>query len=194
MPVRTRLSLGAIATIGIVALAVRADSRQLQGSDEPQRALFQPAGKANVIVFVSSDCPIANGYAPEIQRIHASTREKGVTWTLVYEDVSIDAAATRAHRDQYGYRGIASVIDLDGTIARRAGATVTPEAVVVVPGGAVKYRGRIDNKYIAIGKARQVVTVHDLRDSIEAVLAGRAVAHAQTEAFGCFIPSRRYTP
>ena len=60
-----------------------------------------------------------------------------------------------------------------GAIAERAKATVTPQAVVVGPGGIVKYRGRIDNQYAALGKPRRVVTVHDLRDALDAVLAGR---------------------
>ena len=150
--------------------------------------LFMPAGKANVLVFVSSDCPISNGYAPEIQRICADARAKGVACTLVYEDGSIDAAAVQSHRDQYRYRDIPAVIDADGAIARRAKATVTPQAVVVDRAGVVKYRGRIDNQYAALGKPRRVVTAHDLRDAIAAVIAGRPVAQAETEALGCYIP------
>ena len=30
---------------------------------------FAPAGAANVIFFVATDCPISNSYAPEIQRV-----------------------------------------------------------------------------------------------------------------------------
>jgi len=153
-----------------------------------QGDLFTPSGKANVLVFISSDCPISNGYAPEIQQICADARAKGVPCTLVYEDASIDEAAVRLHRDQYRYRDISTVIDTDGAIARRAKATVTPEAVVIGSGGALKYRGRVDNKYDAIGKPRRVVTVHDLRDAIAAVIAGRPIAQAETKAFGCFIP------
>ena len=108
--------------------------------------------------------------------------------------MSIDAAAVRVHRDQYRYKDMPAVIDRDRAIAERAQARVTPEAVVVGAGGVVKYRGRIDNQYIALGKPRQVVTIHDLRDAIDAVESGRAVAHTDTEAFGCFIPPRRYQP
>jgi hypothetical protein len=149
--------------------------------------LFGPTGKANVLVFVASDCPISNGYAPEIQRICAEGRTKGVQCTLVYEDVSIDAASVRAHRGRYQYRDMPAAIDADGAIARRVRATITPQAVVLDRAGVVKYRGRIDNQYAALGKPRQVVTVHDLRDAIAAVVAGRPIAQPETEAFGCFI-------
>ena len=152
--------------------------------------LFRPAGKANVLVFVSSDCPISNGYAPEIQRICAAARPKGAACTLVYEDVSIDTAAVARHESDYRYRDMPAVVDRDRAMARRAKATITPQAVVVAPDGSIKYRGRIDNKFAALGKPRQVVTVHDLADAIAAVLAGRPVSNAETEAFGCFIDFR----
>src|SRR5262245_7579118 len=114
--------------------------------------LFAPAGAANVLVFVASDCPISNGYAPEIQRLCADYMKKGVTCTIVYEDASIDAAAVRAHREAYRYRDIPSVIDTRHEIATRAKVTITPEVAVIAAGGAVKYRGRIDNKYEKLGQ------------------------------------------
>ena len=173
--------------LSIVLLSSAAQMRDIDGA---VRDLFAPAGAANVLVFVASDCPISNGYAPEIQRICRDYRTKGVACSLVYEDMSIDAAHVRAHRDAYGYKDIPAVIDGDGAIAKRAAAIVTPQAVVVGPAGIVKYRGRIDNQYAALGKPRRVVTVHDLRDALDAVLARRPIANPQTEAFGCVIPGR----
>jgi len=152
--------------------------------------LFAPTGAAGVLFFVASDCPISNGYAPEIQRICDDYRAKGVSCSLVYEDVSIDEARVRAHGAAYRYKGMTTVIDGDRAIALRAKATVTPEAVVIGRGGIVKYRGRIDNQYAALGKPRRVVTTHDVRDALDAVLAGRAVAHPENQAFGCFIAPR----
>ena len=187
---RALFSFGVIAITTIAGLVLRAQSAPIRDVDGRAVDLFRPAGKANVLLFVSSDCPVSNGYAPEIQRICASSsRDKGTACTLVYEDVSIDAAAVRTHREQFRYGAIPAVVDKNRTIAQRAGATVTPTAVVVGAGGAIKYRGRIDNQFIALGKPRQVVTIHDLRDAIDAVFAGRPIAQPQTQAFGCFIPT-----
>ena len=171
-------------------LSIGAQTRDVDGI---ARNLFAPAGAANLLVFVASDCPISNGYAPEIQRICRDYRAKGVACSLVYEDMSIDAARVRAHRNEFSYTDMPAVIDGDGAIAKRAGATVTPQAVIVGSAGTVKYRGRIDNQYAALGKPRRVVTVRDVRDSLDAILAGRPVPHPDTEAFGCFI-SRRNQP
>ena len=155
------------------------------------RDLFRPTGPVGVILFVASDCPVSNGYAVEIQRVCDGARSKGGRCTLVYEDSSIEVAAVRAHRDEYRYREIPAVIDHEHTIARRARATITPQAVVVTPDAVIKYRGRIDDRYIALGKERRVVTSHDLRDAIDAVIGGRPVPNVETEAVGCFIPQTR---
>jgi len=53
--------------------------------------------------------------------------------------------------------------------------------------GAIRYRGRIDNGYAELGKPRQHVTSHDLRASIDALLAGRQVPTPETDALGCYI-------
>jgi hypothetical protein len=59
--------------------------------------------------------------------------------------------------------------------------------VLVDRGGAIRYRGRIDNAYADLGKPRQHVTSHDLRVSLDSVLAGRPVPTPETEALGCYI-------
>ena len=149
---------------------------------------FRPTGPAGVLLFVTSDCPISNAYAPEIERTCAAFAPKGVACTLVYEDLRIDEAAVRKHRGEFAYGAAVSfLIDADRAIATRARATVTPQAVVVDRSGAVRYRGRIDNKYVAIGKPRRVVTVHDLQDVLDAVVAGKPVTAPETTAFGCDI-------
>ena len=150
--------------------------------------------RVRVLIFVTSDCPISNGYAPEIQSICDAARTKGAACTLVYEDVAINAAAVAKHQAEYHYRNLTTVIDSDRAIATRMKATVTPQAVVVGPDDVVKYRGRIDNKYAALGRPRRVVTVHDLTDAIAAVVSGRPVAQTETEAFGCYIVPGRTRP
>jgi hypothetical protein len=71
--------------------------------------------------------------------------------------------------------------------ATHAKASITPQAFVIDRSGEIRYRGRIDNLYAALGKTRQQVTSHDLRDALDAVLVGGKVPHPETEALGCFI-------
>ena len=70
------------------------------------------------------------------------------------------------------------------------GATVTPEVVVLSGAGAVLYLRRIDNRNEDLGRSRTVTTEFDLRDALDAVLAGRPVTRPLTTAVGCGINLR----
>lgn len=174
-------------TLWPCALALVAGSLQLRGvNGEPVRPL-EPGGSANVLLFVATDCPVSNTYAPEIQRICAAAAPRGIACTLVYEDPGVTPDAVRHHLDEFRYKGLPAVIDADGSLAARVRATITPEAVVVDRGGAVRYRGRIDNFYAALGRPRQVVTAHDLEDALDALTAGKPVTPRDAPAIGCYI-------
>jgi hypothetical protein len=154
---------------------------------------FDPAGTAGIVFFLTSDCPISNGYAQEIQRVCREYGARGVGCSLMYEDLEIGGSASGLDGDvrrnvrEYGYAGIPAAVDRDRVIANHAKASVTPTAVVVDEAGAIRYRGRIDNFYAALGRPRQQVTERDLRDALDAVLAGRPVPRPETQAVGCFI-------
>jgi hypothetical protein len=169
-----------------VGTAAWASGRVLDIDGRPITPLH-PAAKAEVLFFVSTDCPISNSFAPEIQHICKDYAAKGVGCSLVYEDLQVDAATVRKHLDDYRYAGISAIIDADRTIAGQAGATITPEAVVIDSAGKVRYRGRINNSWADFGKPRQVVTVHDVRDALDAVIAGRSVSNPESRALGCYI-------
>ena len=148
---------------------------------------LQPAGPANVLIFTATDCPVSNGYAPEIQRVCSAYAARGVRCVLVYEDVDVAADRVRAHVLEFGYGRMSAALDADGRVAASVGATVTPEVAIVDHAGAVRYRGRIDNKYETLGRPRRNVTVHDVTDALDAVLDGRRVAAPETQAVGCSI-------
>jgi thiol-disulfide isomerase/thioredoxin len=154
---------------------------------------FQPAGLANVIFFVATDCPVSNSYAPEIQRVCREYGSRGVSCSLIYEDVDTAPSGTRLddevrkHLQEYRYADIPAAIDRSRAIARRAKTSITPQAVVIDRTGEIRYRGRIDNFYAALGKPRQQVTERDLRNALDAVLSGRPVPKVETEALGCYI-------
>lgn len=174
-----------------VAMAAGTASPAIRDLEGRLRHPFAPGGKASVLIFMTSDCPISNAYAPEIQSVCRAYASKGVDCLLLYEDEGIEPAAARAHLAAYRYSGVAAAIDGDRAIAQASRASVTPEAVLIDRAGVTRYRGRIDNLYVDVGRRRAAATVHDLRDALDAVLAGRPVAQTRTEAFGCYItPSR----
>lgn len=147
----------------------------------------EPPARARVLFFIAHDCPIANGYAPEIQRIAAHYGPRGVRCVLVFAEAGLSPAAAHGYAAAYGYH-LPSRLDPRLTLAHRLGVTVTPEAVVLASDGRRLYRGRIDDKYVSLGQPRFHIVRHDLRDALDAVVQGRPVPAPETRAIGCFIP------
>jgi len=141
---------------------------------------------AVVIFFVTTDCPLSNGYAPEMNRIQEAYAPRGVLFYAVQGDTTIPDEEVRRHAQEYGYR-FPALLDPRLILAHHTGATVTPEAAVLSGEGAVLYLGRIDNKVEDFGKTRLEATEFDLRAALDAILAGRPVPHPRTRALGCAI-------
>jgi hypothetical protein len=150
--------------------------------------LSADGAKAIVIIFVGIDCPIANSYAPKLRRISEAFAPKGVVFRLVYPNADEDAAKIKKHLAEYDLP-FAAYRDPHHELVRAARVGVTPEAAVYVPGKGWVYHGRIDNRYVALGKARPAATQEDLQDALSTVLAGAKVKVASTRAVGCSIPS-----
>ena len=138
-----------------------------------------------VLIFVSTDCPVSNRYAPEIKRLYEEFTPRGVRFRLVYPNPLDDESAINRHRLAFGYPPIAER-DGDHSLVKAAGATITPEAVIV-DSQRVVYRGRIDDRFVELLRERPAPTQHDLRTAMTAVLAGEPVHPARTQAVGCFI-------
>jgi peroxiredoxin len=143
--------------------------------------------KAVVLFFTSTDCPIANYYTSEISAIVKDHTGKGVRFYVVHVDPEMQPAEARKHAETYGLT-CPVLIDAKHRLVKATGATVTPEAALLTPDGKLAYRGRIDDTYADLGKRRVAPNRRDLREALAAVLAGRAVKEARTEALGCPIP------
>jgi hypothetical protein len=138
-----------------------------------------------VLIFTTTDCPIANRYAPEINRL-ASTLAGQVRFMLVYPVPTDTDDRIRDHVRKFGYT-MAWRRDVDQQLAAEIGISVVPEVAIQDRNRNVLYRGRIDDRYIAFGKDRPQPTVRDLERSLEAVLAGKPVPIKQTQAIGCIL-------
>ena len=142
--------------------------------------------RANVLFFVRTDCPISNGYAPEITRIEKQYGPEKINFYLVYAMKDLKEAAAREHMKEYKLAGSA-IIDRKHELVKAVGATVTVEAAVLGREGKLVYLGRIDDQYEGLGKPRTVTTTHELRDALDAVVQGKEPKVSRTKAVGCAI-------
>jgi thiol-disulfide isomerase/thioredoxin len=139
--------------------------------------------KAYVLVFTNTSCPLAKRYMPPLRELEKEYRVKGVQFVALNaaEDDSLLAMATQAvqHDMEFPF-----VKDFGSVCARALAVRRTPEAVVLDADHVLRYRGRIDDQY-RLGGVRKEPTSRDLKDALDAVLAGREVANAETEVDGC---------
>ncbi len=137
-----------------------------------------------VYVFTTTDCPISNRYAPEIQRL-ATAFGSQAKFVLVYPVTSDTDDKIREHKRKFAY-AIESVRDVDQQLVKMTGVSVTPE-VAVINGDQLLYRGRIDDRYVSFGVDRIKPTTRDLENALTAAIAGKPIAVKQTQAIGCFL-------
>ncbi len=161
--------------------ALASDTTRLESV---QQDPFRTPAPAYVLLFVRTDCPITNRYAPELQRISAEFAGQHVRFWLVYPDSTETVTNIGKHVEQYRFPGT-PILDGDHKLVLRAHAAVAPEAAVFDASGKLVYHGRIDNRWVDVGRSRPAATVHDLEDAINDTLRGTPVAEPQTRAVGC---------
>ena len=127
------LGFGAVAAGGCASRQAGPVHSTVQLADlngRTHQPLAASSAIATVIIFITTDCPIANGYAPEINSIVREYSGTGVRFFLAHEDPSVRLDQALRHAKEYGLH--APVLMDDGQqLARAVGATVTPEAAVI---------------------------------------------------------------
>ena len=154
-------------------------------SGKPINPLTYSSGKPVILIFVRTDCPISNRYAPKIKQLSETYGAKATFW-MIYPDKDESAASIGNHLQEYAYK-IPALRDPTHVLVKRSQVQVTPEAAVFNPKGELIYHGRIDNWYDSIGRSRPVATSHELADGIEAALHGTPLASKTASPVGCYI-------
>jgi thiol-disulfide isomerase/thioredoxin len=147
--------------------------------------LAQGRGKVLVLIFVRTDCPISNRYAPLLQEMNKKYGQQ-TSFHLVFPDRTESTDKIRHYLLEYNYQ-LPAIRDLDHALVKKTMAKATPEAAVFDAKGELVYHGRIDNLYEHIGQSRRAATTHELADAIEAASKGLNPRVSTTEAVGCFI-------
>jgi AhpC/TSA family len=158
----------------------------------PIYSLASSPDQAVVLFFIATDCPISNRYVPEIQRLEKEFAGKPVAFWLVYPNATETLAGVVQHQAAYGLQG-STLMHPGAELMAAMHPTLTPEAAVIAPGTSSEqalrtvYLGRIDDRYVDIGRERPRATRHDLEAAITAVLAHQSIAPPGGPPIGCGI-------
>ena len=145
--------------------------------------------QATVLVFISAECPISNGYVPTLNEIAKDYGARGVAVVAVNpnDGQSLKEIVEHVREFQISYRVLK---DAGAKLAGMLNATHCPEAFVFDARGELRYQGRIDDRYMRRGGAAKDVRSHDLKRTLDELLAGKMVSVAKTEPVGCPIVAR----
>jgi len=174
-----------------IAVAPRLSAQAVvKGVTDLKGRSFDPfqrsSGDVIVFLFIRTDCPISNRYAPAIQEMSRKFA-RNAEFFLVYPIASETSAQIEKHKKEYGYTLVA-LRDTERALIRAASVTITPEAAVFNRTGKLLYHGRIDDWYAEFGRSRPVPTTHELSSAIQATIEGKPVPVSTAPAVGCYLP------
>ncbi len=130
----------------------------VDGGPGNTQAMQRDYAKRVVWLSVVSSAPGKQGFT-SMEEADQLTREKGAAPTAVVRDTA-------------------------GTVGRLYGARNTPQYAIIDPQGVLRYAGAIDDRRTA--KVKDIAgATNYVRAALDAGLAGRPIAVAQTQPYGC---------
>ncbi len=145
-------------------------------------SLASLSGKnGTVLIFIAVQCPVSNGYNERMEKLAQDYKARGISIIGINANATESAADVKAHAASHNLT-FPILKDEGNKIADMLGATRTPEAYFLDATNKLMYHGRIDN-------SRDITQVNsnELRDALEATLAGKPVPKTTANAFGCSI-------
>lgn len=145
------------------------------------------ASALQVLLLISTECPLARLYAERCQSLSSQWPE--VDWVLVSvtpQDGPVDMQQFVKDMNL----SLPLLKETSGVLVDALRIERVPTAVLRSADGRVLYVGRIDDQY-EVGQRRNAPTSTELQDAIQACIEGKPVPVTRTEAPGCLITRRR---
>jgi peroxiredoxin len=139
---------------------------------------------ATVLVFTSNACPYALAWHGRLQDVARDYADRGVQMVQVVsnddEQQPADSVENMRARERAGDIAGRYLRDAGQAVARRFGATATPEVYVVDSHGVIRYHGAPDGDHDDPAQSARFV-----RDALDSVLSGQPVTRPETSPAGC---------
>ena len=185
------LVLGSLAEVKELAIGTSGSEFSLLGTDGKVHSLGEYKGKKGVaVVFTCNACPYAKAFEGRIIKLAKEYASKGIEVLAISSndpasnpEDSFSVMVTRAKAKKYPFPYL---YDSTSAVASAYGARVTPHVFLLDGNFKLVYRGRIEDE-----SDPKKSKSFDLRNAIDALLAGKVIAVKETKAFGCSIKWRK---
>jgi peroxiredoxin len=160
---------------------------QLKGVDGKTYGLYSFSDKkALVVVFSCNHCPYVQAYEDRMVQLQKDYSAKGVTLVAInsnddngYPEDSYPNMIKRSKERGFNFPYLR---DETQEIAKKYGAICTPHVFAFDQQRRLQYKGRIDDN-----RNPELVKTKDLRDALDAILAGQQPGVQETRPFGCSV-------
>ena len=136
------------------------------------------------LVLLDVSCPISNRYLPYLEDLHKDLERRGTALYGFLSDPTLSRKDALTWRKDFKIQ-FPLILDATGDLTRRLGPTVTPEAFLIGANDRIGYRGRIDDRFAAVGKRSRRVRNADFANAIDQALRGKKIEVAETRPVGC---------
>lgn len=167
----------------------KAPDFKLPGVDGKNHTLTELTNghKAVVVVFTCNHSPHAQAYEDRLIALQRDYEKKRVQLIAInpndasaYPEDSFEQMKIRATKKGFNFPYLRDELQI---VARAYGAECTPETFLLDGTHLLRYNGRIDNNW----QDPTAVTSNDLRDAINALLAGKEIPNPVSQAVGCSV-------
>jgi alkyl hydroperoxide reductase subunit AhpC len=181
------------ASLDVVATGESAPSFTLTDINGQQHSLSDYTGKWVVLEWFNHGCPfVRKFYKPgKMQELQRQAASDGVVWLTIdstnadHPDFLSNQAAKDLWQD-WNMASTAMLMDSDGAVGLRYGATNTPQMFVINPDGVIVYQGAIDDK-----RSTDSDDIESAKNYVMAALdearSGKTVTVATTKPYGCSV-------
>ena len=169
-----------------LALGAAAPDFKLPGVDGRTYSLgnFKKA-KLLIVVFACNHCPYVLGSEERMKKLLADYAPKGVQMVAINANETVNHPTDSfTHMQQHAQESKLTwpyLRDDSQAVARAYGALRTPHFYVFDAERKLRYTGRMDDNPKDPGKE----TTHELRDALDALLAGKQPVTAASNPIGC---------
>lgn len=138
-----------------------------------------------VLVFLSTDCPVGDLYAPRLVELNNQYKDRKIAFVGIHSNAHETTEQIIAHAKEHGLN-FPILKDEANLVADMALVERTPEVVILDGLATVRYRGAIDDQY-GVG-SRKASPVHNyVKDALDEILSGGRIAVKATSAVGCLL-------
>ena len=158
----------------------------LDQSGDAQALFYDKEAKAIVVMIHGNGCQIVRSILPDYKALRDEYESKGVRFLMLNANLQDTRVTIASEAAEWGI-DMPILIDSAQVIAPSLNVTRTGEVLVINPvSREISYRGALNDR-VHFERQKKEASEHYVKNALDAVLAGKAVALSEVKSVGCIV-------